>query len=199
MLIYFEKTSISLTFVLYSLCRHPEIQEKLIQEIDSVFKTEEDVLDVDKVQNAEYLQMFLQENLRLYPPVVSSPNRIMEKDTVLSDGFVIPKGTLVNLAYGLVTRDPAIWGEDSLEFKPERFKNHSYNRSWVPFALGPRKCIGANFSLLEQKLFVIRLLKQFRVEYLDKKPYTMHFKDSSPTLLNPDNAFGVQLIPRNDL
>ncbi len=138
----------------------------------------------------------MQENLRLFPPVVSSPARIMDKDTTLSDGFTIPKGCLVNLAYGLVTRDPSIWGPDALEFKPERFKSHTYNRSWVPFALGPRKCIGANFSLLEQKLFVIRLLQQFRVDYLDNKPYTMNYKDSMNTLLNPDTAFGVQLVPR---
>lgn len=90
--------------------------------------------------------------------------RLVTQDIELKGTF-IPKGTRVNIdIYGL-HHNPRIW-KDPFVFRPERFekdgeadKFSGTGMPWVPFSNGARQCIGMNFSLVEQRVFLPMLCK----------------------------------------
>ncbi|KAL9652005.1 hypothetical protein ABK040_000346 [Willaertia magna] len=185
-----ETTSSNLSTLMYELAAYPKVQQKLYEEIHKVFpnsivdnNTQNNnfksftVDDVIKIHSIEYLTSVINENLRLHPPAHMVEQRIISKRDIVIDGYKVPKGVCCNFnIYGL-HHNPTIWGEDVNEFRPERFdKEESKERpscSFLPFGLGQRKCLGNNFSLLEQKVFLIYLLNTFRLELVANTDNTM--------------------------
>jgi len=140
---------------------HPEMQEKLREEINRIFPGEE--IESDKLGQLSYMIKFINETMRL-SPALAFLLRYVYQDVVLGDWF-IPKDTYLQIpVYGLHT-DKDIWGEDAEKFNPDRFDNFTkeQRRSFLPFGGGPRICIGNMFSLYEQKIFLTKLLKTFRI------------------------------------
>lgn len=98
------------------------------------------------------------------PPAVSIIPRVATRDTELN-GVFIPKGTRISLDIIDLQRNPAIW-QDPDTFRPERFapggEAEQLTRNgmpWAPFSDGARKCIGSNFSMMEQRVFLTMLCK----------------------------------------
>ena len=111
--------------------------------------------------------MILHEVLRLYSPAYFTCR--VTKQEVKLDKFSLPEGVVVTIPMLLVHHDPDLWGDDVKQFKPERFVNGVASAtkgrlSFLPFSSGPRTCIGQNFSMLQAKLFVAKVLQRFSVE-----------------------------------
>lgn len=111
--------------------------------------------------------MVVNEVLRLYPPSVEV-TRVVEEETPLGE-FCLPKGAMVMLPVILLHRNPRIWGDDVLEFKPKRFaegvlKAANGHAAFIPFGWGVRNCIGANLAVWETKVFVTLFLQRFSFE-----------------------------------
>jgi len=159
-----ETTSTSLQFCLYNLSQNPEYQSRLRNEILTQFPTDE--LDYEKVKEFNIIQNLVNETLRMYPPVTYLPPRECLEDTEIS-GWLIPKGHLIQLNVWKILHDKETWGEDAFEFNPDRFDNLTPNqrKAFLPFGGGARICLGMTFSLLEQKLFFIKLLKKYEVKW----------------------------------
>lgn len=154
----------SLVFV----SKHPEVQRKIKEEIDSLFKTPTDIFKL------KYLEAVLLESMRLMPPAWMVYRRV-NKDSLI-EGYMIPKGTeiLVNI-YGM-NRNPSIW-ESPDEFRPERFltkKPEELRNIYMPFGSGRRVCLGANLAMQEMLMFLVICFKnyQFRLnnEILEALP-----------------------------
>lgn len=79
-----------MAFLFYSLAKHPQVQEKLYEEITSTFTSGEDISNYNKLQSMAYLDCVLKENMRLYPPISQLPPRILTSAQVI-DGYKIPK------------------------------------------------------------------------------------------------------------
>jgi cytochrome P450 family 4 subfamily V len=159
-----ETTASSLVWALNCLRIYPHIQEKIYEEIKRVIgrdriPTEEDL------EKLVYLDAFIQEVLRLHSPVPLLASRIATED-VKYKNMIIPKGTRVGIHFHTLHTNPEYWDEP-LKFNPDRFeddrrkgRNHFLH---IPFSAGIRQCIGNNFSLIEQRLFLSRFIQNYRV------------------------------------
>lgn len=166
----FETTATSLGFIMHLLATHPEEQDSLHAEIGAAFGDVGEELSYERVHQLKRLDMFVQEALRIYPPVVLFVTRKCEKDTTVMGQF-FPKGVSIMAPTWHLHHDPAVW-PDPFVFRPERFDQGGnggdgaqphHPGTYLPFGLGPRICIGKRFALLEIKMAVCRILKQYRV------------------------------------
>lgn len=157
----YETTSTSLSFLSYILATHPDVQQKLQEEIDTTFPNKAPPT-YDALVQMEYLNMVLNETLRLFP-VAGRIERVCKKDVEIN-GVLIPKGTVVMMPNVVLHRDSAIWPEPE-EFRPERFSKENKDSInpyiYMPFGAGPRNCIGMRFALMNVKLAVIKVLQNF--------------------------------------
>ncbi|KAK2433179.1 hypothetical protein P8452_30545 [Trifolium repens] len=155
-----------LVWTLLLLAKNPEWQAKAREEAFQVFGHENP--DYEKIGQLKIVSMILQESLRLYPPVIML-SRFLRKDTKLGD-LTLPAGVELIVPVSMMHQEKEFWGDDSGEFKPERFsegvsKATNGKFSYLPFGGGPRLCIGQNFGLLEAKIAVSMILREFSLEF----------------------------------
>ncbi|XP_077889889.1 cytochrome P450 3A9-like [Ictidomys tridecemlineatus] len=113
----YETTSTTLSFIMYLLATHPDVQKKLQQEIDETFPNKAPVT-YDVLFEMKYLDMVVNETLRLYP-IAKRTLRVCKKDVELN-GVHIPKGTNVAIPIYSLHQNPTYWPEPE-KFYPERF------------------------------------------------------------------------------
>ncbi len=147
-----DTTSYALTWTLYLLTQHPEILQKLRQEIDIG-------------ERADYIVATFKEGLRLFPTIPSIP-RIALRDVTLA-GFTIPKSAKLFISIYLVHRHPEFWREANV-FQPERFLETSQPKAYIPFGLGERYCLGKNLATLQGHLLLELFVKEFDYELVDE-------------------------------
>lgn len=140
-----------LAWVFALLGQHPEVHQRLVQEVDTLEKS-------------PLLDQVIKEALRLYPPIHIGNRRIAE-DLEFSEGTV-PAGERLFYSIYLTHHDEAIW-ENAEKFQPERFAHGRKTPpfSYVPFGGGPRACIGAAFGQAEARLVIAYLLKHYTFEF----------------------------------
>lgn len=136
--------------------------------------------------------MILHEVMRLYPPVCTISRMVFDDETKLGH-LTIPCGSMVSMSALYTHHDPKFWGDDALEFNPERFsegvaKATKGSTVFFPFGWGPRICIGQNFALIEAKLAVAMILQRFSFELA---PTYAH---SPTTVLTLQPQHGAQVI-----
>ncbi|KAJ3512922.1 hypothetical protein NLJ89_g3244 [Agrocybe chaxingu] len=167
-----DTTGCTLTYAFYMLSEHPEVVERLRQEIlEKVGPTNRPTYD--NLREMKYLRAFINEVLRLYPPVPFD-SRMSSKATVWtskvpgSKSYYIPANTRVLYGVFNMHRRTDLWGPDALEFDPDRFLDerlHKYLTPnpyiFCPFNAGPRICLGQQFAYHESSFFIVRLLQQF--------------------------------------
>ncbi|XP_059752927.1 cytochrome P450 3A24-like isoform X1 [Balaenoptera ricei] len=157
----YETTSNSLSFIIYELATHPDVQQKLQEEIDATFPNKAPPTYEALVQ-MEYLDMVLNETLRIFP-IAGRLERVCKKDVEVN-GVFIPKGTTVVVPLFVLHNDPELWPEPE-EFRPERFSKKNKDSinpyTYLPFGTGPRNCIGMRFVIMNMKLALVRILQNF--------------------------------------
>jgi cytochrome P450 len=159
-----ETTAETQTWLLHQLAHNPDIEARLLDEIETV-SPDGGPLTVEDVERMPFTNHVISETLRLYPPVYLT---IRESDEAFDvDGLHIPAGTRLVINIRGLHRDPAAW-DDPLCFDPDRFdRPHDRHRfQFLPFLGGPRKCLGDHFAMLEMRLTVPTLLRRLRFEYV---------------------------------
>jgi len=189
-----ETTSTALQWELYELSQHQDMQQRIYDEVKSILGDRTEIT-FDDLPKFEYLDCFIHETLRLRPPVGVLPTRKTTKEIKYGDQ-VIPKNSLIGISISNVHMNPEYWPEPE-KFNPERFfpenRKGRHAFAFLPFSLGPRQCIGNNFSLIEQRLFLSSLLLKSKV---------LPSKDQyDPNLAigfgYRPKQFHVKLVPRN--
>ncbi|KAI0717433.1 cytochrome P450 [Cerioporus squamosus] len=184
-----DTTANSLARVLELLAAHPDVQEKLREEIVNAAEAEghNGTLDFDRLVELPYLEAICRETLRVFPGVASLM-RDTTKDTVmplldpirLTDGTTvsaipIPKNTRIVMNINAANRDPTLWGPDADEWRPSRWLEplpRAVEEAHVPgvyshlmtFIGGSRACIGFKFAQVEMKAVLFVLLQHFKFE-----------------------------------
>lgn len=154
----FETSSSTMSFGLFELARKPEIQKKIQQELDKVFKAAgAEGITYEMMNELKYLEAVIDETLRKYPIVPIHLRSATREYKVAGRNLTIPKGSSIIIPALGFQRDPEIY-EDPLEFKPERFLNSSNGGGtsegtfYTPFGDGPRNCIGMRLGKLTTKI-----------------------------------------------
>ncbi|XP_005989494.1 thromboxane-A synthase isoform X1 [Latimeria chalumnae] len=190
----YETSSSALAFLVYSLARHPECQDKLLKEVDEFYETHE-IPDYNSVQKLKYLDMVISETLRMYPPAFRF-SRESAQDVVVN-GQLFPAGVLVEVAVGYLHYDAEYWPEPE-KFIPERFtkeaKEQRHPFVYLPFGAGPRSCIGMRLALLELKIAVVRIFQKYRFEVCPETQVPLQL--ISNTVLGPKDGIILKILSR---
>lgn len=155
-----ETTANALSYAFYLLAQHPDIKQRLVNEVNEVIGTDE--MTFENLSRLTYTTMVIKEVMRLYPPVWGI-TRDAAEDTVI-DGYLIKKGDSIAMSPYAVHRSERYW-ENPLKFDPDRFapekaKNiHRY--AWFPFGGGQRFCIGNNFAMMEMQIILAMACREY--------------------------------------
>uniref|UniRef100_A0A914C0M8 Cytochrome P450 n=1 Tax=Acrobeloides nanus TaxID=290746 RepID=A0A914C0M8_9BILA len=188
-----DTTATGITFVLHMLGCYPEIQEKAYAELQTICGTSEEIT-FEHLGQLKYLECVIKETLRLHPSVPIYARRMEEDDKI--GGFTIPAGTQILVNAFLIHRDPKHWPDPEI-FRPERFMLESNNRrhpfAFVPFSAGSRNCIGQRFAIMEEKIVVAWVLRNFKIVSLKRRDET---RLKTELILRPIEGVRLQLTPR---
>ena len=158
-----DTTTTSLTFAFWALANNPAVREKFHAEVDAL-DGPPTLADVDDLT---YTDKVLTETLRLFPPVYTLPRETSED--VAFGGYRVPAGERLMLPIRLVQRDARFF-DDPTAFRPERwtksFRQGLHDFAYAPFGGGPRICIGRQFALLEAKLALATIGREYELYWL---------------------------------
>jgi len=164
-----ETTASGLNWTWYLLSQHPRVESRLHAEIDAAAHVPAPTLT--EMEELRYTRQVIDESLRLYPPGWVLSRRTIEADVL--GGYPVPAGTNVLLPLYLLHRHPQFW-KNPETFEPERFApEHEAQRprfAYMPFAAGPRHCIGENFALYEMLVHLYKVARRYRLRYVPDKP-----------------------------
>ena len=154
-----ETSALALSWAIYLLAIHPNVQEEAAIEVAQI--TGNRGLNPGDYPALRFVGMIIQEALRLYPPVWSL-GRDTVRDTVVN-GLLIRHGTHIWICTRQIQRD-ARWFSEPEEFNPHRWaeKVTRPKFSYLPFGGGPRMCIGHHFATIEAVLGLAAMLSRFR-------------------------------------
>eukprot|EP01018_Ginkgo_biloba_P016139 Gb_31690 [translate_table: standard] len=169
-----DTTALTLSWFMYMLCKHPDIQEKIAQETKSSVEETESMNDFaqnltqEVLDKMHYLHATLSETLRLYP-AVPVDGKCVVSDDILPDGFKVQGGDFVNYVPYSMGRMTYLWGSDAKEFKPERWLHNGIFQPQSPFKFtafqaGARICLGKDIAYMHMKIVAAVLVRFFKFE-----------------------------------
>ena len=183
-----DTTAMALTFTILMVGQHPDVQIKIIEELDLIFAgllpsvllkliticilfihlgDNQKEINIEDLRKMRYLEMCIKETLRLYPSI-QLIGRQLSEPLKLSNGKIIPTNASCYVPILSIHQDPKYYPNPT-QFKPERFSpenklnsaHHPY--AYIPFSAGPRNCIGQKYAMLELKYVLSSLLRRFRI------------------------------------
>lgn len=173
-----ETTSTLLTNCVYTLAYHPQVQDRLHEELEKIVEYDatkkKHIFPYESLTSCHYLDSVISETLRLLPPAPFTDRKANRDYLIEKYNIEVPKGCSILLGIRAVQNDPEYWEEPD-KFNPDRFMPENRDKivsgSYLPFSLGPRHCIGMRFSLTEAKLGLAKTVMKFRFTPVPGLPY----------------------------
>lgn len=166
------------------LANYPQMQERLRAEVLSTFSETEKSngapvwSKLASTQHCPYLDAFVNEILRMFPPVPQGTWRETPLNHAITiEDYVIPPKTIVSTPIWSLQRDSRCFGEPNA-FIPERWLDKSHpdsradllmdKRAFMPFVLGAMNCAGKYLAIMEIKVCLAKVLQRFEVQFSEK-------------------------------
>jgi cytochrome P450 family 110 len=164
LLLGYETTAAALAWAFYLIHSHPQVRDRLQQELNNADRTKPDA-----IAQLPYLTAICQESLRVHPiALICTPRMVRDSVQIAGDKF--NAGTIIVPCIYLTHRREEIYPQPE-KFQPERFLHQKFSPfEYLPFGGGSRGCIGAAFSLYEMKLVLATVLSQYELELANSRP-----------------------------
>lgn len=164
------------------------MQDRLLQElIDNGFN-EDTEITADFTEKLTFLDKYIKETQRRHNPSFQ-PGRTAKVDLILPGGYKLPKDAVVIPALHHIHNNPDIWDNPN-RFNPDRWDTEEvknrHKAAYIPFAIGPRMCIGFNFALQEIKVFLPKLVYRYKFSREGDGPIEY---DPMFQLIRPNNLY----------
>lgn len=199
----FDTSSTLMCYVVHELALNLDMQERLRKEVDRFIEEGNGQISYEGLLKMEYMEMVTSEALRKYPPVIFI-DRVCVQDFELPPAeaghkhLTVCRDNLVWFPVYALHRDPKYF-PDPEKFDPERFSETNRDNivpyTYIPFGIGPRKCIGNRFALMETKLVIANLLHRFYLRPTEKTRIPIKFSKTNFSLM-PDHGFWIGLEKR---
>ncbi|HUO45013.1 MAG TPA: cytochrome P450 [Burkholderiales bacterium] len=184
-----ETTASALNWAWYLLSNHPAAEKHLHEEVDRLPQLPA-TLDAIAAQ-LPYTRQVIEESMRLYPPGWLLTRKSVGPDTIA--GYSIPANADVFISPYLVHRHPQFW-LDPERFDPERFSAAQVAERdrfcYLPFALGPRACIGEHFAMAEMTWHIALLARDIRLHPLPQQRVELecqiNLRSKYPVMMRPE-------------
>jgi cytochrome P450 len=161
-----ETTASTVNWVWYLLSRHPEVENKLVTELNRI--SGQGFSGLADMAKLGYTRHVLDETLRLYPPGWLMTRKALKDDQF--GQYFVPSGTEVYISPYLIQRHPTIWDSPE-QFDPDRFEaarsRGRHPMTMLPFSAGPRRCIGEALARIEMQMHLVMIAKHLRLRCSD--------------------------------
>ncbi|KAF8111831.1 hypothetical protein N665_0072s0042 [Sinapis alba] len=174
-----DTTGSALTWFFWLLTKNPQVTTKIRQEITTKLSprtnndSDDDHFNPQELNKLVYLHGALCEALRLYPPVPFQHKSPTKPDLLPSGHRVDPSTKIVFCLYSL-GRMKSVWGEDALEFKPERWISengssiiHVPSFKFLSFNAGPRTCLGKEVAMTQMKTVAVKIIQNYEIKIVE--------------------------------
>ncbi|KVI05165.1 alkane hydroxylase MAH1-like [Cynara cardunculus var. scolymus] len=203
-----DTTSSTLSWFFYLLAKNPIVEDKIREELHTQLEME---MEMDMAGNLKdlygvelcklvYLHGALSEALRLFPPIPFQHKTPLKPD-ILPSGHQVDESTIVILSYYGMGRMKSIWGEDCMEFKPERWVStsgrikHEPSYKFPAFNAGPRTCLGKQMSFTQMKIVAATIIYRYHVHLVEGHLVL----PSESIVLQMKNGLKVRLTKRREV
>jgi cytochrome P450 len=168
----FTTISALLSWLIYCLMTYPGAQDRLLQEFVDFGVNGETKWTPELTNSMPYLDKFLKETMRMHSPAFQA-GRNTKKDMILPGGYKIPKDSILIPNFPAIHQNPAHWSSPHT-FNPDRWDTkevkHRHPAAYLPFATGPRGCIGYNFAIHQVKILLPTLVYRYHWENVGEDP-----------------------------
>jgi len=187
-----ETTANAMSWVIHLLSQHPDVEEKLVAEIETQWPAEG--LAPANVSHFAYTRQVIEESLRVYPSIWSIGRRCNAADEI--GGFQIPAGMNVVVPIAHIHWSERYW-KDASRFDPERFsparRPAAEPMIYFPFGAGPRSCVGNHFAMQELVIMTATFYRHLRFQ-----PEPGHKVEPDPLItLRPKRGIRVNVFARH--
>ncbi|EAT32530.1 AAEL015361-PA [Aedes aegypti] len=191
-----DTSALTVAYTCLYLAMYPEVQEKVLTEINQVFYSPEVEVNIENLKQLEYTEMVIKEILRLFPAGPLGARQTMS--AIELDGIRIPKDQIIIFSMFTLHRRKDIWGPDPEQFDPERFRPEAIEArhpfAYLPFSGGLRNCIGHRYAMNVMRIILLRIMQKFEIQ-TNMKPTDLKLKFE--VTLKLDGPHRVWLVRRN--
>ena len=162
----FNGPSITAAWILYVLATRPDVEEKLIAEIDAVSGGDPDYdLKYEDLMSLTYTTQVIKETLRVYPPMPVTIRRSLKDGTL--GGYRVRRGDIILIGTLAAQRDPRYWGPEADRFDPEQFAMEKVvdrpRHAFIPFSIGKRQCMAQELTFMMLRVLLFEICRRYRL------------------------------------